>query len=358
MSQHGGNNHSSSNTVGMRLDSAVAALSVAAVYSRATANRRQQPRALAPSLLDDPQYPKEWGDYIGQPKAKAMLQAAAARAKANGEPMRHVLIASGEPGIGKTALAVLLAHELGVRCFTISGTPTPTQVRQLISGMRRGDLLFIDEIHRLVTGGKAKSEWLLHVLQDDCLMGPLGPERTNLGITVVGATTDASMLPEPVLDRFALKPVMERYDPEEAGYLLLDAFHRRGWSQRLPSVEDCAVLVYAADCNPRRIKQLVDQVIDSTYDPAGYSLDTVLERAGLTYDGLDRTQQRYLVLLHQAAGPMGESQLRSLLQEPRLTYQERRLADKGYITFTRSGRQLTAMGEQRARELFEEGVTL
>lgn len=309
-------------------------------------------------LLTDPQYPQGWDNYVGQPEAKAQLQAAVNRAKARGETVRHVLIACPEPGIGKTALAVLLAREIGSRCFTISGTPTPQQVRSLLLGMRPGDVLFIDEIHRLVNGGKAKAEWLLHVLQDDCLMGPTGPEKSGLGITVVGATTDVGLLPETIIDRFGIKPTLVRYDAEDAMHIAANHCLTAFAPDELPPTEDIVALIYAADLNPRKIKQLLEQAVDCLYDPEGYSLDLVLRRANMTIDGLDRTMQRYLLVLRQAMGPMGQAQLKSLLQEATLTYPERRLADKGYITFTKSGRQLTAEGHQRSGELLADGVTI
>lgn len=355
--QHGGG-------AGLMLEHAAITYGVAKTW-QAIAKKRGvgQPTAAVEAaesgdLMADPQYPHDWDDYIGQDTAKAQLQASVNRAKQRGERVRHVLIACNEPGVGKTALAVLLAGAIGGRCFTISGTPTLTQVRTLLLNTKPGDILFIDEIHRLVVGGKSKAEWLLHVLQDDCLMGPVGPEKANLGITVVGATTDVSRLPKTVIDRFGVQPTLVRYDPEEAFLIALAHAERVFAPDEIPSNEDLVALIYAADLNPRKIKQLIEQAVDCMYDPRGYSIDLVLERAGMTIDGLDITAQRYLILLKQAAGPMGESQIKSLLQEASLNYVERRLADKGLITFTKGGRQLTAEGFSRASELLASGVTL
>lgn len=344
---------------GAHIASAITALGVAAAWQSFSSARRApvEQAASAGDLLLDPQYPQDWDDYVGQEDAKAMLQAAVARARDRREPVRHVLIACPEPGVGKTALAVLLAREIGSRCFTISGTPNEAQVRRIIGGMQRGDVLFIDEIHRLVNGGKSKSEWLLHVLQDDALVGPMGVEKAHLGITVVGATTDVGMLPEPLIDRFGVKPVLTRYDAEDAYKMAFATAQKVFAPHPIPSQLDLLRFIHAADFNPRRIKQLLQQAVDCHYDPMGYDVDRVLTRARVTDDGLDHTAQRLLVLLLQV-GVMGQAQMRNLLQEASLTYVERRLSDKGLLTFTKSGRTLTEEGARRARELKNEGVTV
>lgn len=310
---------------------------------------------VAPANLDDPQYPQSWDAYIGQEDAKAMLRAAITRAKVRGEQLRHVLIASGQPGCGKSALAILIARELDTRCFTISGTPNATQVRQLIMAMYDGDVLFVDEVHRLVNGNKAKAEWLLHLLQDGVLMGPTGIER-KLNITVIAATTDVGKLPETITDRFSIKPILMPYTHEEATAIACEYAGKVVPPLPLPPLADLEVFVQAGDCNPRRIKQLIQQAIDCMYDEDGYSVQTVLDRAGMTVDGLDRTQQRYLVLLRNVGQTMGEAQIRNLLQEVNLVHQERRLSEKGFITFTKSGRMLTGDGIARADDLIAEGV--
>jgi len=332
----------------------VAAIGVATAWQRRARAHRHDHAVILPSqdLLNDPQYPQSWDDYIGQTAAKNRLQDQIARAKERGEQVRHILIADTEPGVGKTALAVLVAREIGGRCFTISGKPNKNEVLQLLSSMRDGDVLFIDEIHRL-----GKAEWLLHLLQDGIVLGPTGIVK-RLKITVMGATTEASKLLTTITDRFGPPIGLERYTEDEAGFIALRHAQRAFPPLPMPDVDDMTLFLYAADLNPRRIKQLVELAVDAHYGPDGYDPITVLKRAGMTPDGLDRTGQRYLVLLRQALGPMGESQIRNLLQEASLAYTERRLADKGYITFTRSGRTLTDVGRERADALIEDGVTL
>jgi len=337
----------------------VAAIGVATAWSRRAREHRSEHAAILPSqdLLKDPQYPQSWDDYVGQAQAKSRLQDQIARARERNEQVRHILIADNEPGVGKTALAVLVAREIGGRCFTISGSPTKNEVLQLLSSMRDGDVLFVDEIHRLVIGGKGKAEWLLHLLQDGVVLGPTGIVK-RLKITVMGATTDVSRLPPTVTDRFGPPIELERYTEDEAGWIAIRHAQRIFPPLPLPDIEDMELFILAADLNPRRIKQLLDMAVDAHYGPDGYDPLRVLDRAGMTPDGLNRTGQRYLVLLHQALGPMGESQIRNLLMEASLSYVERRLADKGYITFTRSGRTLTDVGRERAADLIKNGVAL
>lgn len=340
----------------------VAAIGVAAAWQRRARARKSEYAAILPSndLLNDPQYPQSWAEYVGQPEAKARIRDQIARAREREEVVRHMLIADTEPGVGKTALAVLVAREIDARCFTVSGTPTKAEVQQLLASMRDGDILFVDEIHRLVQGGKGKAEWLLHLLQDNVVMGPTGIVK-HLHVTVIGATTDASRLPPTILDRFGPAIQMVRYTENEAGLIAVKHAQRTFPPLDLPHVEDFELFIYAADLNPRRIKQLLDLAVDAHYGPNGaedYDPLLVLKRAGMTPDGLDRTAQRYLVVLRQAIGPIGEAQIRNLLNEASLSYTERRLAEKGYITFTRGGRTLTSVGVERADALVEDGVTL
>lgn len=343
----------------------IAAIGVATAWNGRVRQRKAVQRQAATvtaisssagNILNDPQYPQEWDDYIGQEDAKATIQASIKRAKDRGERVRHMLIANGEPGVGKTALAVLTARAIGGRCFIISGTPNYQQVRMIILGTRPGDVLFIDEIHRLVVGGKSKAEWLLHVLENNALVGPTGVERANLGITVIGATTDAARLPDTLLSRFGPPILLERFDVHEAMQIAALAAEKMYAPLPIPTMDECLGVVYAADFNPRKIKSLLSAYLDTHYEAAGPDLERALDRLHLTIDGLDDVQQRYLMVLRKAAGPMGEAQLKSILQEPSLTHTERRLVDKGLVQHTKQGRMLTAAGMERADVLIEENT--
>jgi Holliday junction DNA helicase RuvB len=306
-------------------------------------------------LLMDPQYPQSWEDYIGQDEAKSTIQAAIARAVERQEPCRHLLIVDPEPGKGKTALAVLAARSMeGARCFTISGSPTYTQARQTILGMRPGDVLFIDEIHRLVVGGKGRAEWLLHVLENDALIGPMGVERANLGITVIGATTEDGKLPDTITSRFGPPILLRRLDFDEAMHVAIGVATRIFAPKPRPTEDEYIGVVFAADFNPRRIRTLLEAFLDTHYEAEGPSLERVFTRTRITPDGLDWTSQRYLIALRGAAGPMGVSHMQSILGQPDLKYVERRLNERGLITFTKQGRALTGDGMDRATQLVEQ----
>lgn len=307
-------------------------------------------------------YPDGWDEFIGQDTAKRTLQVKIAAAKERGVPLSHVLLASGTPGVGKTTLGLLVADALGTSMKMVSGKMSANEARITLGGMRNGDVLFIDEVHQLVTGGKANAEWLLHLLQDGVLMGPRGPEQQP-EVTVIGATTDAGRLPETVLSRFPIKPVIEPYSLDEATRIAV------GMGKALlpeaapwPRFEDFEAVATAANHNPRimsaiiqNMRDLVTVDVEAAFDGLHYDLTEPLAWLGLTPDGLDDTAQRYIVtLMEDFEGQAGGRSMQDRLQEPGgIETVERVLMGKGYIVKTRQGRTLTADGIARARELAE-----
>lgn len=307
-------------------------------------------------------YPDEWDDFIGQDTAKRTLQVKIASAKERGEPLSHVLLASGTPGVGKTTLGLLVASTLDTRMKMVSGKMSANEARITLSAMRDGDVLFIDEVHQLVKGGKSNAEWLLHLLQDGVLMGPRGPEPQPK-VTVIGATTDAGRLPETVLSRFPIKPVLEPYTLDEAA-MIAAGMARTMLSREAPwpSHEDFEAIATAANHNPRIMSSIIQNMRDlvtvdpeAAHDGLNYDLTEPLKWLGLTMDGLDDTAQRYLVTLMQDfEGQAGGRSMQDRLQEPGgVDAVERVLMGKGYIVKTRQGRTLTADGITRAQELAE-----
>ena len=140
-------------------------------------------------ILETHDYPRRWQDYVGQDRAKKMLRVAAKSAKTRKQPLDHVLITHPSPGVGKTALAVLLATELRRNCRVVSGTMFRDKARVIFASLEDGDLLFYDEFHPLMDQGRKNAEWMLSYLQDGVIMGPLGPEPQPR-ITIIAATTD------------------------------------------------------------------------------------------------------------------------------------------------------------------------
>lgn len=314
--------------------------------------------------LSTTKYPLTFDEFVGQEQAKRQLITAARSAKIRKAAMDHVLLASGTPGIGKTSLALLTAEELGGSCEVkvVSGKIPPSEARIALSGLSDGDVLIYDEIHMAVQGGKGNAEWLLHLLQDGVIMGPMGPEKQP-DITVIGCTTDAGRLPETILQRFPLKPVLVEYSDEEATRIAAFLSHQTfPQEMSLPTIENCSQIAEAASHNPRTMRAILINVRDialtnelSNFNPStgAYDLSEALTWLGLSPDGLDDLMRRYLVtLMTDFKGKAGERALADALQEPGgLGQTERVLMRKGYLAKTSSGRDLTGTGIKRAREV-------
>ncbi len=168
-------------------------------------------RALRPKLFDD---------YVGQTKAREQLEIFIGAAKKRSEAMDHVLL-FGPPGLGKTTLSHIIAHELGVNLRSTSGPvlEKPKDLAALLTNLEKNDVLFIDEIHRL---SPVVEEILYPALEDyqiDIMIGE-GPSARSIKLdlqpfTLVGATTRAGMLTNPLRDRFGIVARLEFYTPEE-----------------------------------------------------------------------------------------------------------------------------------------------
>lgn len=314
-------------------------------------------------------YPTDWDGFIGQSLARRQLITAARSAKARNTAMDHILLASGVPGIGKTTLALLAAGEMAANVRVVSGKITAPEARLMLSDMDDGDFLIIDEIHLLVSGGKAAAEgWLLHMLQDGVILGPRGPE-VQPNVTIVGCTTDVGKLPSTIRDRFMITPKIVDYSDDEGAAIALTMAHRMFSASGLavPSIDNCRTVALAATNNPRVMRSVLITTRDlalaeeisydfteSNDDQVGYDLTIALEWGGLTRDGLTTTCQRYIVaLLREFAGePAGEKAMSDRLQEPGgLRDTERLLARKELIVTTKRGRCLTQAGIKRARQL-------
>jgi Holliday junction DNA helicase RuvB len=311
-------------------------------------------------------YPTDWEGFIGQDRAKRQLMTAARSAKMRGATLDHVLLASGTPGLGKTSLALLVALEMEREIKIVSGKIPVNQARIAISGLEDGDILFYDEIHMAVSGGKGNAEWLLHLMQDGCLLGPTGPEKQP-NITIIGATTDAGRLPPTIVSRFILKPTLVEYTDEEAALIAVEIGSRL-FPKPLPfpTSDNFRAVASAACNNPRVMRSILTNVRDIQItggpnwlgDDEGYDMSEALDWLGLTHDGLDLVARRYLVaLLEDFAGGAGERALADRLQEPGGVGEvERVLMHKGLLAKTKQGRTLTGAGIKRARECAEVGV--
>lgn len=316
----------------------------------------------ADEIIGDGPYPRSFTEFVGQTTARMQLLTAMRSAAKRQQPMDHVLLASGAPGIGKTTLAKICAVQMGVGYAELGGTVTAKDARKTLHAMSDGDVLFFDEIHRLVSQGKRNAEWLLQLLQDGVLALPTGVERVAR-ITVIGATTDAQKLPQTILDRFPIQPVLEPYGVEECIAIAETTARRMGFGEGgwAPIPEDrdkrrewLEKIARAADCNPRRIGTLLGTVRDialaNEADPQTVT-DTALKWTGLSADGLNQLAQDYLMVLYGYGGTAGLTTIKSALNEEVLTITERQLIQKGYLMVTAKGRELTTLGMDRAAEL-------
>jgi Holliday junction DNA helicase RuvB len=310
-------------------------------------------------------YPATWEEFIGQPLVTRQLKIAARSAKARQAPMGHTLLSSPMPGIGKTSLALLTSIELGTQIRIESGPIKPAMVPYMLMDMKDGDVLFLDEVHRLVQGGKANAEWLLHLMADGVTFGPLGMEKAP-AITVIAATTDAGRLPQPILDRFEITPTLLPYTDEEASLIAIQLARKvlAPAGLPLPTPDSAAEIAKAGSNSPRHMRRVLcalrDLVWADEVDANGgaYELEDALKFAGVTDDGLPAQAQKYLLVMLQdfRGNPAGQKVIAERIGEVGggMTELERILLDKNLIAFTKQGRILTVDGMRRARTLLAE----
>ncbi len=301
------------------------------------------------AIFDGP-YPRTWEEFVGQSTARTHLRAVIRSAKERGTRLDHVLLAAGAGGIGKSSLARLIAHEMGVGLLELSGPVKVDDARTALHNCKPGDVLFYDEFHQAVTGGKGNSEWLLHLLQDGRLLTSSGPERVP-DVTVVAATTDAQRLPSTILGRFKIRPVLNAYTEDEAVLIL------RGLAARLDLVlsdADALALTRASGRQAREMSALLVAYRDTRYatEDGSYDLEMALAWVGVTHDGLTALAQSYLINLMVLRGGASLATLAGAMNEPGPLYQtENLLISSGYVKIDSSGRSLTKEGQVRAQEL-------
>ena len=298
--------------------------------------------------------PHTFGEYVGQAQIVDNLRIAIDAARKRGETLDHVLF-SGPPGLGKTTLAGLIARELGGGFHATSGPSLdkPKDLVGILTQLEEGDILFIDEIHRL---GSVVEEYLYPAMEDfqiDFVVDRGAYAKTLKlplkSFTLVGATTRAGMLSAPLRDRFGISHHLDYYEQDE-----LESIVTR--SARVLGIaiegDGAATIAARSRGTPRIANRLLRRVRDYaevraegviTADVA----DVALRREGVDSLGLDRLDRAYLTTIAQqyAGGPVGINALAATLTEDVETLEdvvEPYLLKTGFVARTASGRKITA----------------
>ena len=297
--------------------------------------------------------PTRFEDYIGQAKVKERLDLFVQAAKGRADVLDHVLL-SGPPGLGKTTLAHILAQAMEVNMKVTSGPviDKPGDLAGLLTNMERGDILFIDEIHRMQ---RAVEEYLYSAMEDFVIdiMIDQGPNarsvRLNLQpFTLIGATTRSGLLTAPLRSRFGLSNRLDYYGAEELQTIIMR-------SARILNIditaEGAREIGARSRGTPRIANNLLRWVRDYAQVRAGNKIDPevadkALSMLDIDNDGLDEMDKRVLetIIRKFAGGPVGLNSLAVSVGEEAGTIEEVYepfLIQEGYIKRTSQGRVAT-----------------
>ncbi|MDB5166341.1 MAG: ruvB [Candidatus Saccharibacteria bacterium] len=304
--------------------------------------------------LENTLRPRDFENYIGQERLKQNLKLAIEATKKRGEPLDHVLL-YGPPGLGKTTMASVIAHEMGAQIRITSGPAIERagDLASLLTNLQDGDILFIDEIHRL---NRSVEEVLYSAMEDfklDIMLGK-GPSARSLRLdlprfTLIGATTRTGALAAPLRDRFGMIHRLEFYKPEEVQRIISRTADILG-----ARIEPAAALTLAerSRLTPRIANRLLKRVRDfADVNGDGFIDGATSQRALQLLEvdelGLDPADRMLLIAIieNYDGGPVGVETLAALTAEERSTIEdfiEPYLLQIGLLERTPRGRKVTA----------------
>lgn len=311
------------------------------------------PEAVAESMFDFSLRPKRFEEFVGQQSLKEKLNIFVTAAKQRGDALDHTLF-SGPPGLGKTSLAHIIAHEMNAQITVTTGPSLerPGDLAAILTNLHRGDVLFIDEIHRLP---RPVEEILYSALEDfklDLIVGQ-GPSAKTIQIdlphfTLIGATTRAGLMTSPLRDRFGMSLRLDFYPPKELDQIIF----RSAEILRIPIDRNASLEIgNRSRGTPRIANRLLKRVRDVAQVNGFTRIDraitekalTMLEVDGQGFDAMDRKILRTIIEKFEG-GPVGVDTLSSALSEEKGTIEdvyEPFLIQCGFLNRTPRGRVAT-----------------